>query len=1026
MVKILKISSIVVLGLIVCLILFVVGLRLYYSDDRLKSVLEDQLSDSVGGKASVDKLELTGWLNLGLTNLTIKDMGDDSIWLKLDDLELEIAPWDLLSKRLHIRKIALNGGFFDYSGLPVYDTTQAEPSEKPGYVLLPFTLAVDSCSADGIRISGPDADLILNLRLDDVTFVGPNDFTFSYDIKGESGTMHFKDDSLGLDADFVFSLTGTVSDSLSNRQRLSFKVGDLMLHIPDQYEIGNLDVYAEATPEISAGKIVIDTLGFSLNGNPLIDFTGNVVLQPELRLELDAGGTLWEVAGFADLAHRLKIPLRPRGTVAMREGRLVYTLSGVMYDFAIDISNLGFEFGNNLKVTGVNGRIYSDGDLEQIIFGSSISVDSLSAFTPEGSRVDLSGISSDIEAEITGSEYSVNITSKIVDILGGKLDFSAFSDNSKLSGELKISDMNLARISVEGSGNDTTAFGILDLTIDIGGVLDSITADLRADAQDLTILAGKDTLNLGRQNLEIKSITLVGKNKLRSTMDYSVGPLVKGTGEVWYPLGKLGSDSLTLIFDLDVDNSLIPDYFPGSLSASLGPVDLSGKSGLKGRLTSPTDSLVLQGRSELSISPTDLLLEDFQSLFSQLVSLSEVEISRDGVDVDFSGDIGELYAEEYSDLPFPDIKFDGKIVSISDTSWRLTGATARIPSINTIISATGDFGLTGSESYSNFDVTIGFASPEPVKLNSMISMQGELEAGVKISQNGDDLDFSGKLSLEGVSLTSEDGFICGPVNGNIPLRGRMNLRDSLFVNMGRAVPQEFSTYRRNRIADLPDLGYGNIVIDAVSYGDLYARNIQVDASFRDGLIEIPYLFGEILGGSFIGDFSFDLREINMMREYPNYENIRYSVSFETVNLDFNQLIYGFGPFEKKANFTSAAHFSGSGIPVLDEDSSIEGVYHISQMGPKVLDRVLDFIDPANQNPGVIQTRALLNKKFLGIISLSYKPREFIAEIKYGALYPALYMTQPFYADFIPLARIPMPIRYGRIPLNSLMTGMEEQ
>jgi len=162
-----------------------------------------------------------------------------------------------------------------------------------------------------------------------------------------------------------------------------------------------------------------------------------------------------------------------------------------------------------------------------------------------------------------------------------------------------------------------------------------------------------------------------------------------------------------------------------------------------------------------------------------------------------------------------------------------------------------------------------------------------------------------------------------------------------------------------------------------------------------------------------------------MREYPDYENIEYNTNLEMASLDFNQLVYGFGPYKSKANFTADAGFRGRGIIAPGQDYSVEGTFHISEMGPQVVDRVLDVIDPENQNPGVAQTRSLLNKKLLGIIDMSYKPTRFSFEIKHGAMYPSLSMDQPFFADIIPILRVPMPIEYGRIPLNTIVNTIKE-
>ncbi|MEE9553759.1 MAG: hypothetical protein V3W18_05625 [candidate division Zixibacteria bacterium] len=1020
-----KISAIVLAIIVIVPVIFVLGLRLYYSDSRLRSIVEDKLGEGLESHVSIGDLEIDGWLGLRLENLVLRETEADSTWMEINEIQIDFAPGEIISRNARFREISVRGGSINYGLIPAFDTSAGSGEETDDFVRSPLKVLIDTFSLTGFRITGPEIDFMLDLDLDDIVFSGIDDYSFSYDIKTDSGRFHYFSNTLSARSDFEFSADGFISDSVSASQRIDFNLANIKIGFPEEYIIGDFRTALLATTKPESSKIVIDSVGFSLNSRSIIDFEGDIEFAPRQRLKLDASGTVWRVSDFADLANRLDIPLKPTGDVLLSEGRLVYTSSGIIYDFTLDISRLGFEFGEELKVAGINGQIFSDGDLGQIIFGSSLTVDSLIAVSPDGSTVRLKGISSAVEAEISESDYSLNITSGIVDFLGGRLDFSAFSENSRVSGELRVSDLDLARVSSGGTGLvDTTVFGLLDLTVDIGGDLDSVSTIFRADAENVIVITEEDTLRLGDQGLEINSVTLLGDENIKTSLDYTIGPLITGEGEIEYPLGQSGGDSLVISYDMEVDNSLLPSYFPTSLARAIGDIDISGISNLTGRLTSHPDSIALMGSSDLSVHSTDLLVEDFRSLLFQLVSVSEVEIAPESVLVSFRGNIAELYAEEYSDLPFPDVRFEGKMASKSDTTWELLSFVADIPSINSKVTAYGEFGIIDGVDYSNFNLKIDFQSDEPVAINSMISVNGKIYSEVTIKQLGEVLKFDGTLGLDNVTLTSVNDFYCVGLKGDFPYSGSLNLSDSLFVKRAGEATINRSTFRRNRRAEM-ESGYGTITAEIVSFGDIASTNLSIALLFRDGVLEIPSLTGELLGGNLGGGIRLDLTDMNMLREYPDYENIRYELSLETANLDFNQLVYGFGPHADKANLTSAAYFSGRGIVASGEDYDIEGLFHISRMGPQVIDRILDFIDPENQNPGVVQTRSLLNKKLLGFINVSYKPEEFIVEIKHNSLYPGLYMSQPFYANLIPLMRIPMPIRYGRIPLDVILAETEE-
>lgn len=1006
-------------------VMAVLGLRFYYTDSRLKSIMENSMSAGFESRVTIEELKTTGWMSLRLGQITFYPENADSAWLQIDRIYADLAPWEIISKRVRFREISIAGGFIDYGLIPVFDSTVAAEKGTDDLTALPLNVIVDSFTLDDFKISGPDIDFRLKLEFADIDIGGIDDYSFSYDIYTDSGQIHYVSDQLSAYSNFVFSAVGSFSDSVFSRQRIGINLKDLKIAFPEEYILGDVEVFGLATINPESGDIVIDSIGFSLNDHPIINFNGDIELSPRLKLGLDCSGTVWQVADFADLANRFKIPLKPTGDILLSEGRLLYTSSGVMYDFTLDIFDLGLEFGEELKIGGINGQIFSDGDMRQIIFGSSITIDSLVAISPDGSTVRLKGISSAVEAEVSESDYSLNITSGIADFLGGQLDLSAFSENSRVSGELLVSDVNLAQVSSGGKDQtDTTVFGLLDLTIDIDGVLDSISIALRADAENVTVVALEDTLSLGDQGLAINSVTILSGENVITSIDYTIGPLITGNGKLEYPLGNGSEDSLVISYDMKVDNSLLPSYFPTSLARAIGDIDISGMSNLTGRLTSLPDSISLKGRSDLSVQSTDLLVEDLRGLLFQLVSVSEIEIAPEGTAVVFRGDIGELYAEEYSDLPFSDVRFQGEIVSETDSVWRVTSFTAEIPSLNTTVTAHGEFGVTDGIDYSDFSLRIDFKSEEPVALNSLISMKGNIVTEIAIKQLGEILEFSGSLKLSDVALTGINDFYCGGINGDIPYSGKINLSDSLFIKKTGKATINKSTYRRNkRAAKRP--GYGTVGAELISFGDIASTNMEIDLLFRDGILDIPSISGEFLGGDLAGNIHIDFTDVNILREYPDYENIVYSLSLETANLDFNQLVYGFGPHADKANLTSAAFFRGRGIMAPGEDYDIEGRFHISRMGPKVIDRILDFIDPENQNPGVAQTRSLLNKKLFGFIDVSYKPKELIVEIKHNSLYPGLYMSQPFYANLIPLMRIPMPISYGRIPLNVILSGTEE-
>jgi hypothetical protein len=1020
-----KIIAIILLALVVLIPLSVIGLRLYYNDSRLEALLERRIGRSMNCRLDIDKLDLSGWLQVRVDGITLSDPDSGSVFCHLERMDLELVPYALLGRKLHIRSVRLDSGYFDYD-VPV-PLPEPEPEEaRTKGLSLPVALALDTCIISDINIRGSQGGFLVNAAAGDIEYDGGGELELSYDIEGSDGVVDIRSNEPGFEGKFEFSLRGDISTRVPARQYFVLNASDIRMVSDDTYEVGDVKISGNAILDVIADSAALEGLDLFFNDQKLLTMSGSVNYGDSPRGTFEIEPVEWKMNWFDDLAAGLGLPVKSTGTIAIEEGRFVYTSSGINYSFTMLIDSLYFDLGQNLKIDGLSGHIFSDGDFGQIIFGSSLTIDSIRGSRPDGSSFSLAQVYASAEAELSEDEYVVNLASGVKSFFGGRISLSAFGDNSRVEGKLRISDVDLSEVSMGASGRpDTAVFGLANLTLDLEGQLDSMRSVLKAGAEGIRITMQEETMDLGNQDLEVESSIIIRDQNIRSLIEYTVGAIAEGGGEITLPLGEEADDSLVVSFDMDIDNSVLPEYFPPSLVEALGAVDIFGFSGLQGRFTSPLDSLAFSGKTGLTIRPTDLLIEDFRSLLSQIVSQSEIEITNRGTDVTFKGRVGEIYAEEYSDLSFPDIDFEGEIISTSDTTWRLTGLSASIQSLKTEIFIAGDFGSSQSIPYSNLNARLRFVSDDPVAISSNLSLAGSLFVDMAVEQTGDLIDFSGEAAIDKMTVQGAGDFYCGNIDGRIPFSGKMNLEDSLLVIEGIRPRPVQSTYRRNRFVTSSEGATGSVTFGAITIGPVSASDMEADIYFRDGILQIPYFSGSLLGGDFMGQLALDFEKVNLLREYPNYEELEYDFRLEMASLDFNQLVYGMGPFENKASFTADAAFSGRGIIAPGEDYSIEGQLHVSEMGQGVLDRVLDVIDPENENPAVAQTRGLLNKKILGVMDASYRPTRFSFEIRHGAAYPSLYMKQPFFADVIPLLRVPMPVEYGRIPLQTIIDNLGE-
>ncbi len=1026
MAKTLKIVSAAAALFFLTIILLALAARLYFSDTRIKGLLENYAGQSLDSRATIDSLTINGWLDLDIRDLKISEKNTGTPWLVIEDLRMSFDPFALLSARLSIDELIVSRGFLDYSKIPAVGSGESETAETDSGLKTPLDITLNRCRVNDFEITGPEADFAVNIDIAGFEFSDLNDFSSSFGIIIKDGLIHYLSDSLRADGSFEFDLTGHIASEGKTEQKLSLSLRDLMISIGDTYPVGDIDLASEISADIAEKSIAINNLRIDFDNTKLIEFSGLVDLKEPPKLDLKAREADWKLAKFDRLVKQWGIPLDLRGDLSLEEAEIRVTPSAVSYDFTLALSNIETGYSDQIRIDGINGRIFSSGDMGEIIFGSSLDIDSVTGTKADGSVVRLRKISTAIETEITDADFNFNITSGISDFMGGAFDLSAFSQNSRVQGELKAANLDLAEISSRVAGrNDTSVFGIFNLTVDLSGVLDSINARISARADGMRIVEDSDTLSLGTQNFTMSAITIIRNGFIDSKADYRAGDVIVGKASVNLPIQTSSRDSLVFSFDLDIDNALIPGYLPPSLISAVGALDLSGQSALSGRFASSTDSVSFRGTSSLTIKPTDILIEDFQSLFSNLVGISEVKIDEKGVSISSNNDIGELYAENYSDITFPMVNFSGEIISSSDTTWRLTNAMIMIPSIKTSVAAVGEIGYSQNVPFSNITLHIGFESPDPVRLAKEITIDGAFQADLNLAQTGDLLSISGGFDPYNVNIVMLEEYRVRGISGHLPIRGEFNLAESLFVGTSDPADIISSRYIRERSSGTASELTGQIDIQKILAGPIVVSEIGVDIAFENGVLRIPDFSGTLLGGNFSGQILADFGNVNLMREFPDYEKLKYRFAIEMTGLDFNRLVNQFGPYEKKAEFSADASFAGRGIIAKGENFTIDGNFHISEMGSDVANRILDVLDPDNQNPGVTQTRSLMNRKFLGIIDLSYRPDNFSFELKHGSVYPRLFMDQPFFAEAIPIIRIPMPIEYGRIPLKTILNAVKE-
>lgn len=1025
--RVFKIIFFCLVSLTVLAVITLIGLRIYFNDGRIKNLIADTIKENIGGYVTIGSLDIRGFIKIELKDLELRNEKSDSIWLRIADIRADLDPLELVTGDLHVSDLIITNLFVNYIHFPDFREVSAESEAPPEETKLPFDFIMDRFELANLVISGPEAELKFDLIMSRISFLATDNFSATYSLNTNKGLIHYYSEDFSLAGTCDISAAGVLSSSENTSQDFKAGLSDIRFFAGESLFVDDFSMNLNTISKFGEKLVAVDDLTFELNEEEILGFTGELRLNEKPELSLRARRKSWDIGALNPLLEDFKIPLLLTGSISIEDLSISGSSSYSSYDFTMDINDVGIDYDNMIFLGGVNGSIYSGGEPGLVVFGSSLTADSISGGSDFERLFGLYKLSSAVEAEISSTDVYFNITTGIADFFGGEFDIFAFTESSKIDGDLRVENVNLSKaVSTFLTGEDIDFSGLFDMALKVSGRTDSLQSNLSATLENLNIRLEEDSLFIPRQDFNFSASTVIDKESVNSRFAYEVQKSISGEGEFLYPLKSTPLDSIIMYYKMNLDNSILPSYLPSAALEALGAVELSGGSVIDGRFSSPVDTFVFTGSSKLTIEPTDILIDNFQSVLYSLISVSELEITERGVSLFSNSGIEDLFNENYSELDFSGITIEGEVVSLSDTTWRITNMSAKIPSLKSRLDLMGDFGYAGGSPFSNLTLYLTFDSDEPVEVGNQLYIKGKLKAEIKAGSIDTSLEYSGLADFSDVEIESRGIFKCGDVNGDIPFSGKINLRDSMFVAGGDIKEISGSGYQRARLANMLAREYGRLKIGRIEADPFYIFDINIDAGFRDGVFDIPYLTGELLGGNFYGLLRADLRNVNLMREIPNYEAMSYRLDLELSNLDFNQLIYGLGPFEQRADFGADAHFRGSGIIAPDEDYTISGSFHITKMGPGVAIRVLDVLDPENSNPGIMQTKELLNRKLLGFIDMSYKPKNFSFELKHGSLYPRLFMDQPFFADVLPLVRVPMPVEYGRIPVKSLLANLREE
>lgn len=317
----------IVVSLLLLFIVILIGLNLYFTDDRLKSTVMPYVNEAVGRTVDVESMSLTFFSTfpqpgLSIQNMRIPGKAETDTLMSLNELTASVELFSLMSDQISVSEISVENPQFTYIVYPdsstnidfLLETKDAEQDTAEGYAVdIPYFQIAnanfgyrDSTSNTNVQFDELNADISLNYAdliqstfdleiggvsasVNDTSYLSNLPLSLSQestiDLENETvtideGTLSIRGLALNLAgkiSDWSTTLTGDLSFSSS-----SDNFGELLRLVPDEYEEQIKGLETE-------GSLAIDgTINGQLAGNELpafdisINVTDGYVKNPEL------------------------------------------------------------------------------------------------------------------------------------------------------------------------------------------------------------------------------------------------------------------------------------------------------------------------------------------------------------------------------------------------------------------------------------------------------------------------------------------------------------------------------------------------------------------------------------------------------------------------------------------------------------------------------------------------------------------------------------------------------------------------
>ncbi|MCP4632950.1 MAG: AsmA family protein [candidate division Zixibacteria bacterium] len=1037
-----------------------IGLRLYFDDNYIRETFLKSADEYINADLYIGDVDISIFSSISLKNIHITT--DTDTLFHCDEISLYYSIGRLFSGELLIKSFKIENpeiemttdslGEFNLSWLEVpvdstydeveknvaEDETAEVDSEFPvsihldAFEINSFKLDItggQSIFVNSIDIAGYNLDIISADSISGyfkISVKDDKDTTILYSLTDTSGTMTYCG-SIGLTLDANIYSLNHIKGGLKI-EGAPFELDYNGISYSSDLKVGaNFDLNLNEST-LSINDVLADLNGKEfLSGRYAMGFAENDTILPMEVYVNKARIPLSEINKFIEddslemllsgqlITDGFKLVSSSEYPGMKMEGKTS------IQNANIDIPDIGFSL-NDLNIqTSIEGIMYGEDAGYKIgITGYS---DSIIYVLDENATIDFSGI----DLEFVGTLDSLFIP----DSLNGSINLKdLFGDTLKSdieiagglppNGEVSINIKYPTILIEELPYSEFPGYGEFALNCHIAD--NDIEIVSEAAAYELTLYFEGDSLWIPEIPLSLKSKIQyndeftnfrIEEFAASSPQLFEVS-LYSPTDLILDPAMKIKAPINGVIY-----HDLLEDFIPDKMKDSLGSITFMGESVLQCSL------YVVESDDSLLVSiPAGQLNSTITSAASELYEFSldntEIDMSfsymNEVVRMDGKLNTTELSLNESLILPFKNIS--GVFAfAYKDSSLIWNKASLSVESHNIDIKSKGNY-LLAELPVLSMNADMIFNSKETIEIMEDIGLTGRLESRMEINMDDYSMDISGYLKPFNLSVVSPGFFTVKSINGTVPFEQNISFPEMKLKGGGRQTQQislldfEQSKYfqrTRNNV---------DISFQRLETGRIFVENFSLNAEIGNGRIRGYRLYSDVYGGNILGNFEVDLSGIDFSTEELELDSIRYSADFQISSINFDMLA-GSKKVSDKSNISGDFSFDGRGIVDPEKEYELEGRVNITRIGSRATKKLLDFLDPTGTDISIAETRKLMDRKLL-FLDISYQPKTFSIKIKHGNINPSIDMDQPFFAKYLRIGAVTMPIEYDRKQLQALL------